>query len=434
MRAFPITYLQAAGGCLSLLTGTTAYADFFKDSHASLMANNYYMNSDFQDETTSAAHQQSKRVEWAQGFTLNIKSGFTQGPVGFGLDVMGMLGLKIAANDDETGNGILSVNQAAEGGRAGYVKKANDDYSKVGFTAKARYAATDVRVGTLIPNLPVVQANLTRLFPQTFLGGEVVSRDIENLTVTVGQINQVKQRDSTDFQKMTVDNRNGRFAVTGDSDRFYYGGADYAFSPSWVGTYYYSELQDFYRQQYMGLKYSTKIGGGKFGAEARYFNTEDSGARYAGKVDNNAYTGIINYAVGTHKFSAGYTVFTGDTAIAVINGAGTYLPGEVMINNFAENGEHVASLRYDYDFSALGLPGLTLMTRYLKGTQAELGTMPAAGKRHEYERDTDVAYAFAKGSALENFAVLLRNGTARSNFQRDIDQTRLIVSYTMPLY
>ena len=67
-----------------------AQADFIEDSHATLQTQNIYLNRDFREGTG-----QSKREEWSQGFLLNIESGFTEGTVGFGLDAMGMLGIKL---------------------------------------------------------------------------------------------------------------------------------------------------------------------------------------------------------------------------------------------------------------------------------------------------------------------------------------------------
>lgn len=60
---------------------------FAEDSKATLQMTNYYFNRDLRDGTV-----QSKKEEWAQGFIFDFRSGYTSGPVGFGLDTMGMLG------------------------------------------------------------------------------------------------------------------------------------------------------------------------------------------------------------------------------------------------------------------------------------------------------------------------------------------------------
>ncbi|MNR50751.1 Porin-like protein NicP precursor [compost metagenome] len=88
--------------------------------------------------------------------------------------------------------------------------------------------------------------------------------------------------------------------------------------------------------------------------------------------------------------------------------------------------------RYDYNFAALGLPGLSFMTRYVNGSHIETASVNG-GK--EWERDTDIAYVVQSGP-LKNVSVRLRNATFRSSsgLTTDIDENRLIVSYTLALW
>ncbi len=51
-----------------------AQADFVADSKAALELKNYYFNRDYRESSG-----QNKREEWAQGFILNVESGFTEG-------------------------------------------------------------------------------------------------------------------------------------------------------------------------------------------------------------------------------------------------------------------------------------------------------------------------------------------------------------------
>ncbi|MFC4862030.1 OprD family outer membrane porin, partial [Pseudomonas sp. MAHUQ-62] len=85
-----------------------------------------------------------------------------------------------------------------------------------------------------------------------------------------------------------------------------------------------------------------------------------------------------------------------------------------------------------YNFAAVGIPGLTFMTRYLSGDGVELGAGREDGK--EWERDTDIAYVVQSGP-LKNLGLKWRNATVRStNFGNDLDENRLILSYTLPLW
>ena len=67
------------------------------------------------------------------------------------------------------------------------------------------------------------------------------------------------------------------------------------------------------------------------------------------------------------------------------------------------------------------------MTRYVKGDNVELAGQSGEGR--EWERNTELQYVFQSG-ALKNLGIRWRNATFRSNFTRDIDENRLIVSYT----
>ncbi|MCY1306728.1 Porin-like protein NicP [compost metagenome] len=72
------------------------------------------------------------------------------------------------------------------------------------------------------------------------------------------------------------------------------------------------------------------------------------------------------------------------------------------------------------------------MTRYLSGDGIELGAGQADGK--EWERDTDIAYV-VQGGPLKNLGLKWRNATVRStHFGNDLDENRLILSYTLPLW
>ena len=95
-------------------------AAFIEDSSATFETRNMYFNRDFRDGTSA---QQSKRDEWAQGFMLNLQSGYTEGTVGFGLDALGMLGVKLDSSPDRTGTGLLPTH---DDGRAA------NEYSKLG--------------------------------------------------------------------------------------------------------------------------------------------------------------------------------------------------------------------------------------------------------------------------------------------------------------
>lgn len=396
-----------------------SHAAFFEDSSATLETRNMYFNRDFRSGTSA---QQSKRDEWAQGFMLNLESGYTDGTVGFGVDALGMLGIKLDSSPDRTGTGLLPTH---DDGRAA------DEYSKLGLTGKVKISATELKVGSLIPELPILKANDGRILPQTFEGGLLTSREIKNLTFTGGRLDKAKDRDSTNFEDVALNNKNGRFAGTVAGSHFDFGGLDYKFTDKITGSYHFAQLGEVYNQHFLGLLASQPAGPGTFAADLRLAVSDDSGQARGGKIDNTSLNGLLSYALSGHKFSAGYQHMSGDSAFPYVDGSDPYLVNFVQINDFAGAQERSWQARYDYDFAKLGVPGLSFMSRYLSGDNIKLNN-GETGK--EWERNTEIKYVVQSG-ALKNVALRLRNATYRSNYSaRDADEVRVLVSYSVALW
>ena len=406
----------------SFILPTLAHADFIKDSKASVELRNFYFNRDFRQDSPAPA--QNKAEEWAQGFILKYESGYTDGTIGVGVDALGTLGLKLDSSPDRSGTGLLQ--------RSSSDKRAEDSYGDLGVTAKLRASKTTLKGGTLMPKMPVVQFNDTRLMPQTFSGFALNSAELDGLTVDGGRLYQVNQRDSSDYEDMTITGGGKRNIKLGDSltsNKFLFGGLTYKWTDSLSTSYHYGGLEDIHKQHYLGLIHVLPIADKQsLKSDIRWAKSDDDGGS---NVDNKALNAMFTYALGYHAFGVGYQKMSGDTGFAYINGTDPYLVNYIQIGDFANKDEKSWQARYDYNFAGLGIPGLTFMTRYVKGDNIDLITTDGEGK--EWERDTDIAYVFQDGP-LKNLGVKWRNATMRTNYTNDYDENRLIVSYTMPLW
>lgn len=190
--------ILAAGLGIALLSPLTYAEGFLKDSKATLELRNFYMNRDFRDGSG-----QSKREEWGQGFILKYESGFTQGTLGFGLDALGLVGLKLDSGRGRTGTGLLPVDD--EG-------RAPGEYAKAGATFKARLSRSELRIGTLLPRWPTLVTNNGRLLPQTFEGSQFEFKEIKGLTLTGANIQRTVYRDSSGADGLSLNNKNRRFS------------------------------------------------------------------------------------------------------------------------------------------------------------------------------------------------------------------------------
>ena len=199
----------AIAGTCALVFPLTASADFLAESKASVELRNFYFNRDFRNGPPTA--QRDAAAEWAQGMILRVESGYTAGTIGFGLDAIGMLGIKLDGGDGSGGTGLLPADLSSKNGRG-----SQSEYSKLGLTAKAKVSATELKVGSLAFRTPVVSSNDTRLLPSTFEGALLTSKDIDKLALQGGKLQQIKCNNSSNYQ----DFNGNRIGGVSDDVRF----------------------------------------------------------------------------------------------------------------------------------------------------------------------------------------------------------------------
>lgn len=450
------TSLALAVAASTLGLSQVAVADFIGDSKASLTMRNFYFDNDVKNtvstgSTTSANYKNNSAArEWGQGFILNYQSGFTEGTVGFGVDAVGMLGVRLdgggrntKAGRDRTPGQLFPLESDGS---------AVDEFSKGGLTGKVRVSKTEARIGTLMPKLPILTSNDGRLLPQMFEGGMITSNEIDNLTLTAGQIEHAVGRASSNSTSLSID---GRPVGQADSNKFYFGGGDWKVTKDLTAQYYYANLDDFYKQHFAGLGHNLALGEGSLKTDLRYFRTTSDGkngsaagraAGYTanttfgdgtGEVDNNTWSAAFTYTLQSHALMLGYQRVSENSNFVQLNqggiegsaGASVYLLTDRLANSFTRAGERTTFGQYTYDFAGVGVPGLKASVAYLKGTNIQR----ANGEQNkEWERDVAVDYVLQDG-ALKGLGLGWRYGVLRGNAATDVDQNRLIVSYTLPL-
>src|SRR5471032_295530 len=436
--------LAVAVGVLAQQAGA---AGFIEDSKATLGLRNFYINTDNRDGTGA-----NKNEEWGQGFDLRFISGYTQGTVQFGVDAIGLYGVRLDSSPAKSGN----PSGTASGGTVFPSDGANgavNDFGSLGLTGKVKISQTELKVGTLMPNNPVIKYNDGRLLPQTFTGGQLTSNEIKDLTLTAGQIESAKGRNSSNDADLSIAGANkGSNYDTGQfSNKFYYAGADYKITKDLTASYYYGELKDFYSQNFLGLVHNWSIGPGVLKSDLRYYRSRDNGANgdtsayftsgyyggnvTKGKVDNNLYSGLFLYSVAGHTFGGGYQVSNGDSDFPWLNqgdGSSNYTITDMQIQKFGRSCEKTWQARYSYDFARVGLPGATAGIVYLRGDDIDT---PTSRNSSEWERDLTLAYVVPEGP-LKGFGVMWKNAMWRNNIPntRQQDENRVILSYQLALF
>lgn len=424
---FPlITPRQSFGfGAVVLCAGFATQVQasgFLEDTTAKIESRTVYFNRDFRDGHTSSDQGASKREESAQGFILNLQSGYTEGTVGFGIDALGMLGFQLDSSPDRSNSGLLPSSGENPRGSKG-------QYAKMGLTAKVKVSDTVLKYGALLPDLPLLKYNDGRLLPTLFNGAMLTSREVKDLTFMAARLDKYTARDSTDSQDIRVHCKNKRYACNTTADHFDMYGIDYKINDRLTAQYHYAELEDIYRQHFIGLLGNQPLGDGVLKADLRMIKSADSGAERAGSIDNRALSGMLSYGISGHTFSAGWQRMNGDNSMPYLDGSNPYLVNYVQVNDFAAAQERSWQLRYDYDFKAIGINGLSFLTRYVNGDHIKVPGSDQEGK--EWERDSELKYVIQTGT-FKDVSLRLRNATYRTNYEkfaRDVDETRLIVSY-----
>ncbi|NBA94725.1 OprD family porin [Pseudomonas sp. R5(2019)] len=398
---------------LSLPT-LAAESGFVEDAKVGLNLRNFYINRNF----TNPSHPQGKAEEWTQNFILDARSGFTQGVVGFGVDVLGLYSVKLDGGRGTGGTQLLPIH---DGGHPA------DDFGRLGVALKAKISKTELKVGEWMPVLPILRSDDGRSLPQTLRGGQITSQEIAGLTLYGGQFRANSPRNDASMEDMSM---NGKAAFT--SDRFNFVGGEYTFNDkrTMIGLWN-AELKDIYNQQYINLVHSQPLGAWTLGANLGYFIGKEDGSALAGELDNKTASALLSAKYGGNTFYVGLQKVTGDNAWMRVNGtSGGTLANDSYNSSFDNAREKSWQVRHDYNFAGLGVPGLTLMNRYISGSNVHTGVI-TDGK--EWVRETELAYALQSG-VLKGLSLKLRNSSIRRDYStNEFDENRLIISYPISI-
>ncbi|MGY2251277.1 OprD family porin, partial [Pseudomonas gingeri] len=309
-------------------------------------------------------------------------SGFTQGTVGFGLDVLGSFSQKLDGGKGTGGTQLLPLDRDG---------RPADNFGRLDVAFKARISRTELKVGEWMPVLPILRSDDGRSLPQTFRGGQLTSKEIDGLTLYGGQFQKNSPRNDSSMTDMYMQ---GKTAFT--SDRFNFAGGEYSFNDkrTMVGLWN-AQLKDIYRQQYVNLVHSQPLGDWTLGANLGFFYGKEDGSALAGDLENKTWSGMFSARHGGNTFYVGLQKLTGDSAWMRVNGtSGGTLANDSYNNSYDNAREKSWQLRHDYNFAALGIPGLTLMNRYISGDNVHIGTV-TDGK--EWGRESELAYTVQSG-------------------------------------
>lgn len=403
------------------LTSSGAQAEFFNDAKATLTLRNFFINRDFKGDNAN----RSKAEEWTQNFILDFKSGYTEGPLGFGVDILGLQSYKLDGGKGTGGTQLLPV---------GKDNKPVDHFGRIAVAGKLKFSNTELKSGEWAMVYPILRSDDGRSLPQTFRGTVLTSKEINGVTGYAGHITGNSPRDDAGMEDIAIAGTNPKTSKA-KSDDFDFAAVEYNFNNK-LTTFgiWYARLEDIYKQRYFQLQHKQPLSEGlSLNANIGYFDGEEDGKALAGQLDNKVFSGLFWLTAGNQKFYLGLQRVSGDTKWLRVNGSSGGTLANDGYNSSHDNArERSWQLRYDYDFVGLGVPGLTFMTRYLQGHNIHAGNR-SDGK--EWNRESEIAYVVQSGM-MKDMAFRWRNTTIHRNWgtNNQYDEQRVIVSYPLSLF
>ena len=417
---------------LCAATDTVFASDFFNDAKTDVLSRNFFLSNDYRSPSPAGKNY---KQEWAQGFIGTFTSGYTPGSVGFGIDAHAFLGLKLDGGKGHSGTGLLPVDSSG---------RSEPNYSSAGGALKLKVSRTTLAFGEMTVETPVFDTSDKRLQPEYATGLLLNSREIDNVNLTAGHFTAFKNQDSSsshgDFSG---------YGATTEAGGISFLGADLFGDSPVGGSLYASELTDTWHQYYANLhvKQSGLL------LDANLYRTRDTGRALAGAIDNTAFSLSGKYNFGPHGVMLGWQRINGDTPFDFVGGDSIYLANSIKYADFNGAGERSWQARYDLDLGAFGIPGLTFMTRYVRGSHIDGTHAPkggaynpfdadtgdyqpqqGAGGKH-WERDIDLKYIVQSGAA-KDLSVQLSHVSHRANEAQagdDIDRIYVVIQYPLGL-
>lgn len=404
--------------------------DFFDDAKTEVLSRNFFLSNDYRSPSPAGKNY---KQEWAQGFIGTFTSGYTPGSVGFGIDAHAFLGLKLDGGKGHSGTGLLPVDSNG---------RSEPNYSSAGGAFKLKVSRTTLAFGEMTVETPVFDTSDKRLQPEYATGLLLNSREIDNVNLTAGHFTAFKNQDSSashgDFSG---------YGATTEAGGISFLGADLFGDSPVGGSLYASELTDTWHQYYANLhvKQSGLL------LDANLYRTRNTGRALAGAIDNTAFSLSGKYNFGPHGVMLGWQRINGDTPFDFVGGDSIYLANSIKYADFNGAGERSWQARYDLDLGAFGIPGLTFMTRYVRGSHIDGTHAPkggaynpfdadtgdyqpqqGAGGKH-WERDIDLKYIVQSGAA-KDLSVQLSHVSHRANEAQagdDIDRIYVVIQYPL---
>ncbi|MDN4545573.1 MULTISPECIES: OprD family porin [unclassified Pseudomonas] len=446
MKWSMIALAVAAAASTQLATAAPFVSDqaeakgIVEDSTLNLLVRNYYFNRDNKDGGND-------QKDWTQGIWGNFSSGYTQGLIGVGVDAYGYLAIKLDGGDGTGGTGNMSRSDTPN---ASGHREVNDSQGKAGGAVKFRVSKTELKVGDMQPSTsPVFAVGGSRILPQTATGIQLQSSEIKDLDLEAGHFYSGSSQDKN-AQDGGLYATYANFSDGEEANKIDYFGGKYGFTDNLSASLYGAKLEDIWNQYYANLNYTLPLTDSQsINFDGNIYNTQDTGDAKVGEISNTTFSLAAAYSfLKAHTVTLAFQKVNGDTPFDYIGvgknnrgGDSIFLANSIQYSDFNAPNEKSAQVRYDLKMAEYGVPGLSFMTRYVKGWDID-GTNTPAGSAYagmygedgkHNETNFEAKYVVQNGPA-KDLSFRIRQAWHFANSDQgegDIKEFRLIVDYPL---
>ena len=374
---------------------------FFADSHFDIRYRTYYLREDGTSGTLSEA--------WAMGGSLHYQSGWLADF--FAVEAEGFTSQPIVAPEDRGGTLLLEPVQ--------------EGYTVLGIAnGKLRYGDIVLTGYRQYLDLPYANRKDSRMTPQTFESITLAKREGE-LRFSTGYSWKIKQRDSDDFESFTE-------AIGLAKDRGHaHGGAVWDPNENFHLGAIGGAVPDLFAGFYTEASFAHDFANGlEARVDSQFTHQWDVGEDLFGaSLDDTWNLGIrtaASYAGAVLRLGVSVTG-SGSSIFSVYGTNPSYV--DLMQRTFTRADEKALLASLSYDFSGIGVDGLTFIVNFVAGFDGELLGVRGDAQEVDATLDYRVPEGWFEGLWLRVRGSWLNEETAG----RDGSDVRVILRYDFPV-
>lgn len=333
-----------------------ATGGFLADAKLGLFLRNY--NENIQIKNSRSRHG------WVQSGRLVFESGFTPGPVGFGIDVGAYGAVKL-----DGGHGTRNMVYLPRAG-TNENKKA---WAYLGeYDVKLRIAGIIVKYGLQPQSNPYLEPYDMRALPPTWRGVSAEGPLFAGMSFKAGSFDAMNARGADYLQDLTTSYGGTTFK------RLSFAGVDWNIVNNGVLSLYTSKARDLWNQTYASASQSFGTPKSmKWTVRADGYLTRDVGAQLEGPIDNKAYSISLSLQRSASTILFGFQQIRGDQFFDDLQEtSGIYLSNAMGVDYNAPH-ERSLQLRYTFDGNVGGVPGFRFPVWFVSGRGVD-GSVEAA--------------------------------------------------------